>query len=471
MLLSDPTYLVFLVVVCLFLSVLPRVGWRCLCVVVASLYCYSGFLPRNLVFLGSVTLASYGGGLLLGRLERFGGARSWAFVVALAACLLPLVAFKYGVPVAGRLLPGVTPEALELPVGLSFYTFMAAGYLIDIYLFRISPQQNLLRYSAFLTFFPHLTAGPISRSKAVLDQLQNLGVFEQRRFYSGVRKILFGLFLKIVVADSLAPYVATVYAQPLQFQVADHLFATYLFSLQVYADFSGYSLIAIGSGQVLGIDLPENFRQPFLSRTLPEFWRTWHMTLSGWFRDYVFVPLQFQLRNSGAVGLALALILTFTLVGLWHGAAPQYALFGVMHGIMVSYSTLTIRARDEFSDFLHVPHWLRNGFRTVMTFCAVTLTFVVFRAETLSDAGYIYTGMATQWPGWPTVPVRMPLLISLLPFAGDVFVRRRGVWFDRQPHWVRFSAYHAVIACIVATGLYKSMAASVAAPPFIYFKF
>src|SRR5258708_4095303 len=159
-----------------------------------------------------------------------------------------------------------------------------------------------------------------------------MGQFDYARAVSGLRAILVGLFMKIVIADALAPYVDSVYADPRQHGAVDLALSTTYFSFQVYADFAGYSLIAIGSARLLGVELLTNFMQPWLSQNLPDFWRRWHISLSSWFRDYVFTPLQFQARRQGVYGLAVALIFTFVLVGVWHGAGVNFALFGLIHG-------------------------------------------------------------------------------------------------------------------------------------------
>src|SRR6185312_10875370 len=185
------------------------------------------------------------------------------------------------------------------------------------------------------------------------------------RAVAGLRAILIGLFMKVAIADTLAPHVDAVYFDPRRFGAVDLTLATVYFSFQVYADFAGYSLIAIGSARLLGVELLTNFMQPWLSQNLPDFWRRWHISLSSWFRDYVFTPLQFQARRSGAAGLAMALVFTFVLVGIWHGAGLKFALFGLIHGALVAFSTLTFARRDRYWRSRGVPRPVLSVLRAV----------------------------------------------------------------------------------------------------------
>jgi D-alanyl-lipoteichoic acid acyltransferase DltB (MBOAT superfamily) len=463
---SDPRYLLLLAGVALIASLLPRGSARLLLVAAVSLLFAAG-LGQTIYVLPFVALTSYLVGLLMGRMPE-GGGRTTVFVAALVVSALPLIFCKYWG--AALDLFGIAHPGIALPVGISFYTFMALGYLIDVYVGNVEVQRNALKYAVFLSFFPQLTAGPIGRAQAFFSELPALGDFDYGRAVDGLRAIVVGLFMKVVIADSLAPYVAAVYSNPHAVGALDHLLATVYFSFQVYGDFAGYSLIAIGSARLLGIELMTNFRQPYLSQSLPEYWRRWHISLSSWFRDYVFVPLQFRYRRSGAVGLAGALIFTFTLVGAWHGAGPQYALFGFIHGILVAGSTLTFAGRDRIWKWLAVPRLAVFTIRAVLTFSIVTLTFVLFRADSIADAMFIYGSIAKLEFGHRTLPLALPLVAIAILVIGDIVVAS-GMLIARWPGLLRWSAYHVATLGILGFTIIHVAHQSPYAQQFIYFKF
>lgn len=260
-----------------------------------------------------------------------------------------------------------------------------------------------------------------------------------------------------------------IYAEPGAYGGADQALATVYFSFQVYADFAGYSLIAIGSARLLGIELMRNFDNPYLSQSLPEYWRRWHMSLSSWFRDYVFVPLQFKYRRRGKLGLAGALIVTFTLVGIWHGAGPQYALFGLIHGLLVSASTLTIGKRTKFWRERGLPSSALVAMRTLNTFLVITATFVLFRAGTIPDALHIYRSILTLDAGTRTLSL-LPLLGCVLLITGDL-ITARGLSLASLPTVGRWAAYHFAILAILVFTYIHAQQGSPYANQFIYFKF
>ena len=220
-----------------------------------------------------------------------------------------------------------------LPVGISFYTFAALSYCIDVYREDVEPTDDYLAYFAFVTFFPSLLSGPISRATTQLPQYRSRRVFSYDKAATGIRAILWGFFVKLCVADCLGVYVDTVYGSADKYGGTTLLLASFLYTIQIYADFSGYSLIAIGSGKLLGIDLPENFRRPYFSRTVTEFWRRWHISLTTWFRDYIYFPLGGSRVKK--TRWALNTIVVFLVSGLWHGAAYTFIIWGAIHGALM----------------------------------------------------------------------------------------------------------------------------------------
>ena len=471
---SDPRYLLFAAFVALLLPFVPSGRFRLATLVLVSLIFYASFSPWYLLILAFVTISTFSLALVFsaGGAERL---RRPTFVLSIIIALLPLLSFKYLGGMLSDQLP-TQPAWLSLlnaalPVGLSFYTFQAVGYLIDVYVGNLEPERDAVRFSAFMSFFPQLLAGPIERAPHLLPQLGQLGNFDYTRVVAGIRAILIGLFLKVAVADSLAPLVDSVYSDPRSFSSPDLALATIYFSFEVYADFAGYSLIAIGSARLLGIELLQNFAQPFLSQTLPEYWRTWHISLSSWFRDYVFTPLQFQWRRKGATGLALALIITFTIVGIWHGSGWKYAIFGFMHGLLVSYSTLTFRARDRAWRKSGVPMNLVAVWRAIATFFTVTLTFVLFRADDVATAGWIYGQLLTGPIRGITLPVLWPSALIAIVIAGDLLARHRAKLLEESSPLMRWAIYHVATLTVLSAMLLHFIQGAQHVRQFIYYKF
>jgi alginate O-acetyltransferase complex protein AlgI len=472
---SDPRYFLFLFAIALALPLIPRGIFRLGVIAAASFGFYIAFSAMYAAILLFVTLLAYAGarviyGLPLGRF------RAIVFATALLGLFSPLAFFKY-MPTILASLPLQTSGAgfdvianIVLPVGISFYTFQAVGYLIDVYVGVIRPETGIIRFAAFTSFFPQLTAGPIARSAQLLPQMDSVGHYDYGKVVTGLRLLLVGMFMKVVIADNLAPLVDTIYATPRNFTKGDLLLATLYFSFQVYADFAGYSLLAIGSAKLLGIDLMTNFKQPYLSQTLPEYWRTWHISLSSWFRDYLLTPLQLQWRNFKQPGMVAALVATFIVVGVWHGAGAKYALFGLLHGVLVAGSTLSLKRRNMILKTLAVPKWLIVACRTFLTFWIVTLSFVLFRANAIPDALFIYKTLVLGDFGASTLPLKLPLFFIGLLFIGDVLVKRGWSW-DSLPPILRYTAYQVIGLAIMVMVAYRWTDSSNNLQHFIYFKF
>lgn len=473
--LSDPLYLPVLAVVAVVLGLLPqgnaRLGWITL---VGLVFCVG--LGSTLFILPLLALLAFAGGLMMSRAAS-DRSRGRAFVISLLALLTPLLFFKWGPGLVSALAERSSAEGassvfghLALPIGISFYTFLALGYLIDVFIGTIAPVRSPLKFAAMMSFFPQLTAGPIERTRRLLPQFDRLGEFDYSRVVRGLRSILVGLFLKVVIADRLALHVAAVYDAPLEHGAPKLIIATVYFAFQIYADFLGYSLIAIGSARLLGIELIANFDHPFLSQSVPEFWRRWHISLSSWFRDYVFTPLQMKLRKWRAAGFILALVVTFMLVGVWHGTSLNFAVFGAIHGAMVVASTMTLGRRNAFWKSLEVSERLLAVGRTLCTFVLVVSTFVLFRAAGLAQALDIYGEMLAFEAKAEVVLRPLPLLlISVL--VGGSLLTRRGWTFDRLPTFLRWCLYYAMILVIGVLMFLQEIAALSAPPQFIYYNF
>lgn len=269
-----------------------------------------------------------------------------------------------------------------LPIGISFYTFQSLSYSIDIYRGKIQPTNKFISFMTFVSFFPQLVAGPIQRASELLPQFLKARIFNRDHLASGFRLILYGLFKKMVIADRLAYFVDRVYDSPQNYNGTVLLAATFMFGFQIYCDFSGYSDIAIGSARLLGFDLTQNFRTPYLTKSFRDFWRRWHISLSTWFRDYIYIPLGGN-RVSQSHWIFI-ILLTFTISGLWHGAALTFIIWGFLHGFYLvceHFVSKFIKLPEKFS-------WI--GW--IVTFVVINLTWVFFRAHTIEQCALIISG-------------------------------------------------------------------------------
>lgn len=286
-----------------------------------------------------------------------------------------------------------TTISIILPVGISFYTFQTLSYTIDIYKKNLTPTSNLLSFAAFVAFFPQLMAGPIERAKALLPQFESRRVFNFIQFRDGLYLILWGLVKKTLIADRLAVYVDIVYADPSSFTAEQCLVATLFFAIQIYCDFSGYSDIARGLGKTLGFELMVNFKTPYFSSSIREFWQRWHISLSTWFRDYVYIPLGGS-RESSFI-LKRNILITFLLSGLWHGAAYTFIIWGLIHALGYFLDPHTKIHNQKLLNSLIL--YKLSGLIWTITF--VTLAWIFFRANSLEDASTILLNIISMIPG------------------------------------------------------------------------
>jgi len=364
---------------------------------------------------------------------------------------------------------GAVELAVVLPVGISFYTFQTLGYTIDVYRGRIRPSTDLVEFFSFVTFFPQLVAGPIERAGNLLPQFQCRRVFSYERAVSGLQLMLWGFFKKLVIADRLAPFVDQVFAQDSNPSALVVAIAACAFVFQVYCDFSGYSDIAIGSARLLGFDLMINFRAPFLAPTLTELWRRWHISLSTWFRDYVYHPL-----GGNRVGTARGIfnmMLAFAAVGLWHGAGLNFVAWGLFIGVAVGIERL---ATSLIGGRFKVP----LGFGVLATFATFALSGILFRARDMGQAASLLVNLFTGGGTgrlFETIDaayasrvevVYILLSIGLLMFV-DYLTQKRELptVIGAAPRTLRWVTYYAVVAFILLFGEFST------APDFVYFQF
>ncbi|MFI5206019.1 MAG: MBOAT family O-acyltransferase, partial [Candidatus Paceibacterales bacterium] len=237
---------------------------------------------------------------------------------------------------------------LILPLGISFYTFQSLTYVFGIYYDEMEPSDSFLNVALFVSFFPQLFAGPIERAKNILPQLKSIGAFNGAMFKEGLVLITLGIFKKVLIGDTCGRIVNQVFAEPQYYASIELIMGVVLYFVQIYADFSGYTNMARGTAKLLGINIMENFEQPYLTNSIAEFWRRWHISLSSWLRDYLFTPFAIATRNWGKYSVVIALIFTFTIVGLWHGAGWTFMFWGFLQGFFISFSFVTQKARISF---------------------------------------------------------------------------------------------------------------------------
>jgi alginate O-acetyltransferase complex protein AlgI len=465
----------------------PHLRWGML--LVASYVFYMAWAPAYGLLLFASTALDWYVGTRLPHAQTLGARRAW-LSVSLTGNLGMLFAFKYYNLVNGTLTElaswlGYTWPLPEtgwlLPVGISFYTFQTMSYAIDVYRGTLPPEPNLARFALYVSYFPQLVAGPIERATRLLPQLNRSRLASADEVVSGLRLAAWGLFKKVVVADRLGVLVDAVYAEPTAFNGFALIMAMLFFCYQVYGDFSGYSDVAIGVARVLGVDLMRNFDQPHGSRSMSEWWNRWHISLSTWFRDYVYFPLGGS--QIGFWGWARNITIVFLISGIWHGASWKFAVWGLMHAVLVVGDRATRPLRDGVARALGVDSvpGLRPAIQIVSTFVLWAFTLVPFRADTLSEAVYVMTHLGTGWTRFgelgafglflSRVHLDLPTFLwclLLMPIVEVVDWARRqpgsAAWWDSLPFPVRWAADYAMIFSVLALGYWADT-------PFVYFQF
>ena len=368
-----------------------------------------------------------------------------------------------------------------LPMGISFYTFQAAAYTIDVYRGTIRAERHFGIFMLFVMFFPQLVAGPIERSANLLPQFYEKYRFDLQRTVSGIRIMLWGFFKKIVIADRVATAVNTVFNSAHSYSGLYLVAASVLFTFQIYCDFSGYSDIAKGCARVLGFRLMDNFKNPFLAKSIKEFWRRWHISLSTWFMDYIYIPLGGNREGEGKKYRNL--LITFLVSGLWHGANWTFVVWGALHGAYQVIGQTTFGFRKRIKKALHLDGSFVMGFiSVVITFGLVCLGFIFFRANSISDALYIIRNLPAGFTGWFDMQYLYEVITGMglnlfemgVCFAAILFLvisealcKDRPVYevMERKNMFLRIAFYLITALFILSAGVYYEAGA------FIYFQF
>lgn len=494
MLFNSLSFLIFFpLVAVLFFSMPRRFQWALL--LIASAYFYMAFVPWYILILLFLIITDYSLGLAMAKVKQQKYRRMF-LIGSIVANLGVLFVFKYfnffneNISILAQTIGwnySVGSLALILPIGLSFHVFQSLSYVIEVYRGTHPAERHIGIYALYVLFFPQLVAGPIERPQHLLPQLHIQKSFDAERVMNGLTLMLWGFFKKLAVADQLAVIVDRVYGNLHNMPPSAILIAVVLFSFQLYCDFSGYSDIAVGSARVLGFELTKNFDRPYRSTSIAEFWRRWHISLSSWLREYLYVPLALSSRGSSVVKVYVALFITFTLIGLWHGAEWTFVMLGVIHGIYLIVGRMTLPGRERVQKFFGLtnhPLFLR-ALKITMVFGLVSISWIFFRAPTLADAWYIIASLPTGFIqffdfSYMISEVLVPAIIGIpLVFLAVRLVALYGMaaverWADQTdslrvkflsiPKGVRIAAYYIIILWILFLG-------NTEAKTFIYFQF
>jgi alginate O-acetyltransferase complex protein AlgI len=454
--------------------------WRWLLLLLASCYFYASFIPAYLLILFTIIIIDYTAGRFI---ENAGGNRRKFFlIVSIVANLGVLGIFKYYnffIDNVNELLAllGIrtTPFPLwhlALPIGLSFHTFQAMSYTIEVYRGNQKAEKHPGIYALYVMFYPQLVAGPIERPQQLLPQF-----YERRRpdyegISEGLKTMLWGFFMKVVVADRLAIYVDFAYTHPELHSRLALLMAAFFYSFQIYCDFAGYSLIALGSARTMGFQLMKNFNAPFLARSVTEFWRRWHISLYSWFNDYLFIPIVINRRTWGQWSVIYGLFITFFLSGLWHGAAWTFVIMGLLQAFAISIEFLTAKWKTRLEN--KIVRVIAALARRLITFSFISFAFIFFRSPNLHEAFSVIhriTSPGTPWKIAAEFESRTLLLYSFFGIAcvimSDVkkefFSNTRLLLYDKKAG-VRLTSCIALVIIILLLGVFDG-------GQFIYFQF
>jgi D-alanyl-lipoteichoic acid acyltransferase DltB (MBOAT superfamily) len=464
-----------------------RLRWILL--LAASVFFYMFFKPVYILILAFTIVIDYFAGILLEQ-EQGKKRKKLLLIISIVANVGVLAVFKYfnflnsnisGLALLAGFKNPVPFLAIALPIGLSFHTFQAMSYTIEVYRGNQKAERHLGIYSLYVMFYPQLVAGPIERPQNMIHQFREKHYFNYNNATTGLRLMMWGLFKKAVIADRLALITDPVFSHPKEYSAITLLAAAIFFSFQIYCDFSGYSDIAIGSARVMGFKLMNNFSRPYSAKSVSEFWQKWHISLSTWFRDYVYIPLGGNRAGKGRRYMNLFIV--FLLSGLWHGANFTFVLWGLLHAawIIGGSATRRIRAGIKHAVGLEKLKWLDAGQAQLVTFLFVTIAWVLFRAETVGDAVYIFkkipqgmgeaiqivrTGISTI--NLPATNSKILAGITAILFMELVHVlqKKRSInaLIQDQSRPVRWALYYTVVLAIIYLGIFQNR-------QFIYFQF
>ena len=490
MLFNSFDFLIFFPIVTLVYFLLPH-AYRWIFLLAASCYFYMALIPIYILVLAGTITIDYFAAILIQN-EANKRKRKFYLITSIVCTCLLLFAFKYFNFFVGNFNSlakaldwnySISTLEIILPIGLSFHTFQSLSYVIEVYYGRQKAEKHFGIYSLYVMFYPQLVAGPIERPQNLLHQFRKKMVFDQQKFISGMRLILWGLFKKIVIADRLSVYVTQIFDHPNDwhnYHGWQIIIAAMFFSYQIYCDFSGYSDIAIGTARVMGFDLMENFKLPYYSKSIREFWSRWHISLSTWFKDYVYIPLGGNRKSQWK--WYYNLFITFLISGFWHGANWTFVAWGCLNGVYLIMGILINKLFIERS--VNLSRFITKTiagklFSWFITFSLVTIAWIFFRANTIDDALILLRKACTfdstspnyyiHDIAWNDLELEYSLAIYLILFLELVqFISRRSrleSFIGNLPTIFRWSFYIVIAELIIWFGYYGGDA------KFIYFQF
>ena len=489
MLFNSLEFIIFFPIVTILYFLIPY-SYRWLHLLVASCIFYMAFIPVYILILFVTIGIDYYAGI---QIEGASPEKKKPFLIlSLIANVGVLAVFKYYnffIDNMNALLDSLHIQhsmpllSIILPIGLSFHTFQAISYTIEVYRGNQKAERHLGVYALYVMYYPQLVAGPIERPQNILHRFYEKHDFDYRRVVSGLQLMAWGMFKKVVIADRLSMFVNNVYSTPDQYDGVSIAFSTCCFAIQIYCDFSGYSDIALGASEVMGIKLMRNFRQPYFSKNIGEFWSRWHMSLSTWFRDYVYIPLGGNRVSRGRLFFNLSVV--FMLSGLWHGANWTFVVWGALHAVF--QITYLLWTQTNISRILQekIPAWIHDGLGLLLTFSMVCVAWIFFRAETIGKAWVLVKNLTKGWDvfvlklmqgygflsyfilGNELKELILAVVFVVLLFVVDYFCNRYESVRTRignMPLAFRWSLYYGVLICIYCYGIFNQSG-------FIYFQF
>jgi alginate O-acetyltransferase complex protein AlgI len=450
--------------------------YRTILLLVASCVFYAFFKWEYIFILLFTIIIDYYAGILIA--QSTGKRKKWALILSLVANLGVLAVFKYYYFILGNFNSVIWRAGIRehydpiweiiLPIGLSFHTFQAMSYTIEVYRGNQKVERNFLTYALYVMFYPQLVAGPIERPQNVLWQFYEKHTFNFQKAKSGIRLMLWGMFKKALIADNLSVFVDKVYGDVHHYQGAPFIIATIFYAIQIYCDFSGYSDIALGSARVMGFDLMKNFDRPYSAFNISEFWRRWHISLSTWFRDYVYIPLGGN--RVGNFRKYFNLFIVFMLSGIWHGTTWNFVIWGGLHGIYLVFGQLTEKLQNKIfgKSFIgKCMHW-------VITMVLVLFAWIFFRSVNFQNTKFIISHLFSPNSHSLLEIIKLIGVKELIFLTVGILILELvqykdskssiTAWLEKKPRWMEWSAYYFVLFFILVFGYFGEV-------QFIYFQF
>lgn len=497
MLFNSYNFLIFFPIVVLIYFLIPQ-KIKYIWLLIASYYFYMCWNAKYVLILLFSTAITYASGILITKANNCKDERkrirkkkifvALSFIINLSI-LFMFKYFDFAVDNINQVLGHLNMKLLNptfdvvLPVGISFYIFQALSYTVDVYRKDVEAERNFLKYALFVSFFPQLVAGPIERSKNLLSQVNAKHYFDAQRVKDGLLIMIWGGFQKIVIADRVAIFVDTVFNNFPEYGGMYVVIAVLLFAVQIYCDFAGYSTIAIGAAKVMGFDLMENFNCPYFSMSVAEFWRRWHISLSSWFKDYLYIPLGGN--RKGKLRKYINLMIVFLVSGLWHGASWSFIVWGGLNGIFQIIGERLKKLRDFIVKKLHLDRETASHkiYKIITTFLLIDFTWIFFRASSCRQAIEMIKSIFTTYNPWVLIDeslyklgldrkeFQLMIIAIIILFIAD-FIKWKGYsvreWIYKQERWFRWGFYIISILIVVTFGIWG---AAFDASSFIYFQF